>query len=127
MFERRHRPHPADAHAAHASPAPALDTSDLKEAYRHGRKDERARRKRHPILMTVLFLLALAGAAFITLAVINGSFSDAGQVADHNLSVAAERAEPAGRGAAGEAAETLRGVGDADPAPPPATAAQPAS
>jgi hypothetical protein len=119
MFDRRHRPHPADAQAG---AAPALDTSDLKEAYRHGRHDERARRKRHPVLMTVLFLLALAGAAFIALAVINGSFRDAGQVADHNLSVAADRAEPAVRGAAGEAAESLRSVGDADPDP-----AQPAS
>lgn len=124
MFDRRHRPHPADAHAA---PAPALDTSDLKEAYRLGRKDERARRKRHPILMTVLFLLALAGAAFIALAVVNGSFGGAGQVADHNLSVAADRAEPAVRGAAGEAAEAVRGIGDADQAPPPAQPAQPAS
>lgn len=126
MFDRRHRPHPAEAHAA---PGPGLDTSDLKEAYRLGRKDERARRKRHPILMTVLVLLALAGAAFIALAVINGSFGDAGQVADHNLSVAADRAEPAVRGAAGEAAETLRGVGGADETPPPAQqpATQPAS
>ena len=124
MFERRHRPHPAEAHAA---PAPALDTSDLKEAYRHGRRDERARRKRHPILMTVLFLLAIAGAAFIALAVVNGSFRDAGQVADHNLSVAADRAEPAVRGAAGEAAETLRGVGDSEQAAPAQPATQPAS
>lgn len=123
MFDRRSRPHPVDAHAA---PAPALDTSDLKEAYRLGRKDERARRKRHPILMTVLFLLALAGAAFIALAAINGSFGGAGQVADHNLSVAAERAEPAVRGAAGDAAEAVRGIGDPDPAPP-AQPAQPAS
>lgn len=122
MFERRRRPHPADAPAG---PAPALDASDLKEAYRLGRKDERARRKRHPVMMTVLFLLALAGAAFLALAAINGSFREAGQVADHNLTVAAERAEPAVRGAAGEAAETLRGVGQSDPAPVPAPA-QPA-
>jgi hypothetical protein len=122
MFNRRHdRLHPAEA-----GPAPALDTSDLKEAYRLGRKDERARRKRHPVLMTVLFLLALAGAAFLGLAAINGSFSDAGQVADHNLSVAADRAEPAIQGAAGEAADTLRSVGDGDEATP-APAAQPTS
>lgn len=125
MFDRRNRPHTAESPAA---PAPGLDTSDLKEAYRHGRKDERARRKRHPILMTVLILLALAGAAFIALAVINGSFQDAGQVADHNLSVAADQAEPAVRGAAGEAAETLRGVGTSEPSPPPTEpSAQPAS
>ena len=126
MFNRRHPVHPADGGPATA-PAPGLDTSDLKEAYRIGRKDERARRKRHPVLMTLLFLLALAGAAFLGLAVINGSFSGAGQVADHNLSVAADRAEPAVRGAAGEAAETLRGVGDADQPAPAAPAAQPAS
>lgn len=122
MFNRR----PSRMHPVEAGPAPGLDTSDLKEAYRLGRKDERARRKRHPVLMTVLFLLALAGAAFLALAALNGSFSGAGQVADHNLSVAADRAEPAIQGAAGEAAETLRSVGDADEtAPPPA--AQPAS
>lgn len=123
MFNRRHeRLHPAEA-----GPAPGLDTSDLKEAYRLGRKDERARRKRHPVLMTVLFLLALAGAAFLALAVINGSFQDAGQVADHNLSVAADRAEPALQGAAGEAAESLRSVGDGrDATPETAPATQPA-
>ena len=126
MFDRRHRPHPADAHAA--GPAPGLDTSDLKEAYRLGRKDERARRKRHPLLMTVLVLLALAGAAFLALAALNGSFRDAGQVADHNLSVAAARAEPAVRSAADEAAESLRSVGEPDPAPAPAQPpARPAS
>jgi hypothetical protein len=76
-----------------------------KNAYERGRRDERAARKRHPFIMTLLFLLAIAGASFITLAVMNGSFSGGGAVADHQIAVAA----PAVQGAvstAGQAAET---------------------
>jgi hypothetical protein len=92
---------------------PALDTSDLKEAYRMGRKDERAARKRHPVMMTITFLMALVGVTLLGLAAINGSFEDAGRVADHNLGVAADRAEPAVRSAADDAADRLRGADEA--------------
>lgn len=123
MFNRRDRAHPADPEARPAEPA--LDTGDLKEAYRMGRKDERARRKRHPVLMTFTFLAALVGVALLSLAAINGSFERAGQVADHNLDIAADRAEPVVRDAAGEAGEAIRGVGDPAPQSAPAPADRP--
>jgi hypothetical protein len=110
---------------------------DLKTAYEEGRRDERAKRKRHPVLMTILFLLALAGAILLVLALVNGSFRDAGAMADSNLAVAADRAAPviedaaartgdAARGAARDAAASLRGADQPAP-PPPATATAPSA
>jgi len=110
---------------------------DLKTAYDEGRRDERAKRKRHPIIMTILFLLAFAGAVLLILAAVNGSFRDAGEMADANLAVAADRAAPviedaavrtgdAARGVARDAAASLRGAErpvETPPAPPSAVTA----
>jgi hypothetical protein len=85
--------------------------ADLREAYERGRRDERATRKRHPILMTFTFVAAAVGLALLALAAFNGSFSGAGQVVDKNLTVAADRAEPAVRDAASSAGQTLREAG----------------
>jgi hypothetical protein len=79
-----------------------------KAAYERGRKDERAARKRHPVIMTGLFVLAIAGASLMTLAAMNGSFSGGGAVADHQISAAV----PVVQGAvssAGQAAESAGG------------------
>jgi len=97
-----------------------VDAEGLKSAYEEGRRDERARKKRHPFIMTMLFLLAIAGAALLTLAAVNGSFRDGGQMADANLAVAADRAAPviedaavrtgeAAKQAARDAAANIRG------------------
>jgi hypothetical protein len=85
-----------------------LDRQDLREAYNRGRRDERAGRKRHPVLMTLLFLAAAVGAVLIALAAVNGSFGGAGQVVDQNLSTAADRAEPVVRGAASDASQAVK-------------------
>ena len=80
---------------------------DVKTAYEQGRRDERAQRRRHPFIMTGLVVLAAAGASLITLAVINGSFSSGGEVADHQIAVAA----PALQGAATTAGAAAQAAG----------------
>ena len=79
-----------------------------KAAYDRGRRDERAARKRHPFIMTGLFLLAIAGASFITLAAVNGSFSGGGAVADHQIAVATPIVQDAVSNA-GQAAKSAGG------------------
>jgi hypothetical protein len=83
-------------------------TAAAKAAYDKGRRDERAARKRHPVIMTGLFVLAIAGASLITLAVMNGSFSGGGAVADHQISVAA----PVVQGAVSTAGQAAQSAGD---------------
>jgi hypothetical protein len=85
--------------------------ADLREAYERGRRDERALRRRHPVLMTLLFLAAAVGAILIGLAAANGSFTRAGGVVDQNLAVAANRAEPAVRDAAASASQSIKDAG----------------
>lgn len=87
-----------------------LDRADLRAAYEHGRRDERARRRRHPIGMTIAFALALMGAVMLVLALTQGSFGRAGDVVDHSLSIAAQRAQPAAQNAAQQLRDAARGV-----------------
>jgi predicted anti-sigma-YlaC factor YlaD len=91
-----------------AKTADTLDKADLREAYEHGRRDERARRRRHPIGMTITFALALVGVVLLGLAVINGSFGRAGQVVDQSLSIAADQAAPTAAQAAANAGQSIR-------------------
>jgi hypothetical protein len=91
--------------------ADALDKADLREAYERGRRDERAARRRRPLLMTITFALALIGAALLALAAVNGSFMRAGGVVDKKLNVAADRAGPAVSQAASDAGKSLRDAG----------------
>jgi hypothetical protein len=85
--------------------------ADLREAYERGRRDERAMRRRHPVLMTFLFIAAAIGAILVGLAAANGSFTRAGGVVDQNLTVAANKAEPAVRDAAANAGQSLKDAG----------------
>jgi hypothetical protein len=91
----------------------ALDKADLREAYERGRRDERAGRKRHPLLMTVTFLLALVGVVLLAMAAAQGSFGRAGGVVDRQLSVAADHAQPTVDEAAASAGQSLRDAGAA--------------
>jgi len=110
--------------------AEALERADIREAYERGRKDERASRKRHPILMTFTFIAAAVGVVLMALAAYNGSFGRAGGVVDNNLAVAATQAEPVVRDAARDAGQSLREAGasitdraaEASPAAPQAPA-----
>jgi hypothetical protein len=90
----------------------ADESHDVKTAYEKGRRDERAERKRHPFVMAGLFVLAAAGASLITLAAMNGSFTGGGEVADHQISVAAPAVQNAVTNA-GHAAQAA-GAGIAD-------------
>jgi hypothetical protein len=101
----------------HATTPDALDRADLREAYERGRRDERASRKRHPVLMTFTFVAAVVGVALLALAAINGSFTRAGGVVDQNLNVAANKAEPVVRDAAADASQSLREAGQSVGAP----------
>ena len=89
----------------------ALDKADLRAAYERGRRDERAARKRHPLLMTLTFAMALVGVVLLVLAAVNGSFGRAGGLVDQQLNVAADRAEPAVREAASSAGQSLQDAG----------------
>lgn len=91
--------------------AEALERADIREAYERGRKDQRASRKRHPILMTFTFIAAAVGVVLMALAAYNGSFGRAGGVVDNNLAVAATQAEPVVRDAASDAGQSLRKAG----------------
>jgi len=91
----------------------ALDKADLREAYERGRSDERASRKRHPLMMTVTVLLAIVGVVLLAMAAVNGSFMRGGGAVDQQLDVAAERAAPAVNNAASSAGQKLREAGEA--------------
>jgi hypothetical protein len=105
MFGRR----PAEAQRVAVETGP--DGADLQAAYERGRQDERAQRRRHPLMMTLLFVAALAGLAILGVAAYEGSFARGGVVVDQNLSAAADRAEPAVRGAAADAGQAVQGAG----------------
>jgi hypothetical protein len=85
--------------------------ADLKEAYERGRKDERASRRHHPVLMGLTLVAALAGVIILGLAALNGSFAAAGAAVDQNLHVVVNRAAPQVRGAAAEAGQSLHDAG----------------
>lgn len=87
--------------------------ADVREAYERGRKDERASRKRHPLLMTLTFIFAICGLALLAIAAVNGSFASGGAVVDQNLSIAADQTGPQVRQAASQAGQSLRDAGEA--------------
>ena len=90
----------------------ALDVAEVREAYDRGRKDAKSERKRHPVMMTLLFVAAAVGIGLMALAAYNGSFSQAGKTVDANLATVATRAEPAVRDAAADAQASLREAGE---------------
>ena len=83
--------------------------ADLRHAYERGRLDERARRRRHPIFMTLTFACAAVGLVALVLAATMGSFERGGAMIDNGLAIAANRAGPAARQAADSARQTVRG------------------
>lgn len=84
------------------------DEPDLREAYALGQRDAKAARRRHPVIMTLLVIVAAIGFIVLALAVVNGSFSGAGTVVDQNLAKAAAEAEPVVRSAADDAGQALK-------------------
>ncbi len=90
---------------------PALAGEDLRLAYERGRRDERAARKRHPILMTLTVGVAVVGGVVLALAAREGSFASGGARFDQGVSVAAAKAEPVVRDAADGAGTALKDAG----------------
>ena len=101
-----------DAHAPTGAYAAGITLQDLQrethDAYKRGRRDERADRVGHPILTILVVLLAILGLALGVLALRERSFQGAGRVFDGWVGFAAEDAREVGRQAqdvAGEAAQ----------------------
>jgi hypothetical protein len=72
----------------HAAPAPA----EIRAAYERGRRDERARRRRSPIMALAVGSAALVGGAALALAALEGSFANGGAIMDEQVSKAAQQA-----------------------------------
>jgi hypothetical protein len=86
----------------------------LRDAYDHGRRDERARRERRrgpPLLTFLLVLVAAAGAFEIYLAIQQGGFANGGRVVDQNLANTTATASQATRNAADKAGDALENAG----------------
>jgi hypothetical protein len=86
----------------------------IRRAYDRGRRDERARHPRRrgsPVLTTVLFLAACAGAFVIYLGISQGSFTGGGQAIDQNIANAKAQAAQAGRNVANKTGDALENAG----------------
>lgn len=92
------------------------EAADLREAYERGRTDARKARRRHPVAMTFMIVLAAIGIIVVALAAVNGSFSGAGTVVDRNLATAATQAEPVVRDAASQAGQAVKNAADGNDA-----------
>ncbi|MBI1407693.1 MAG: hypothetical protein GC145_16395 [Caulobacter sp.] len=86
--------------------------ADLSAAYQRGRKDERARHRRSPLIAVALVAVALVGGASLVLAAREGSFREGGAVLDAGVGVAAREAVPTLKRGAHKAGEELRKVQD---------------
>jgi hypothetical protein len=82
------------------------------EAYERGRRDERARRKSHPVFWGLVLVLAVVGGIVLAVAVVNGgSFSRGGQVVDANVRAAQQQAAPVVAKAADQAQQQVNQTG----------------
>ncbi len=95
------------------APAPAVAPleGELQKAYERGRRDERARRRRSPLVMLGMALTALVGAGILAVSAWQGSFTRGGAVVDHQIATAADTAEPKIQAAAEDARSALRQAG----------------
>jgi hypothetical protein len=106
---------------------------EVREAYRRGRLDEKAKRKRHPVSMSIGIALAAVGAIALAVAIVNGgSFTRGGQVMDQNIQSAAQQAQPVAQRAASDASQAVSHAGSdlrqriaGEPETPPAPPARP--
>lgn len=88
-----------------------LTEADVKAAYDRGRRDERARRRRSPLMSLAFGLTAIAGAGLLFFAAKEGSFQRGGAAVDTQLAVASENAAPVLRGAARDTGDKLGELG----------------
>ncbi len=127
LFQRRA---PAHAHV-HADTVPTdghgqvhaqgHSDAELRAAYERGRKEERARHRRSPLLAMALVAVALIGGTSLVLAAKEGSFREGGAMMDAGVSTAAREAVPTIRKGAAAVQDSLSSDGQPDDEP----AAQP--
>ncbi|MBX3481073.1 MAG: hypothetical protein KF842_11790 [Caulobacter sp.] len=86
--------------------------ADLAAAYQRGRKDERARHRRSPLIAVAVVAVALVGGASLVLAAREGSFREGGAVMDAGVGVAARETVPTLKRGAVKAGQELRKVQD---------------
>src|SRR5688572_20523927 len=98
----------ADGQVHHVGPTDA----DVGAAYDKGRRAGRARHTSHPFLALMVIAVALVGGIMLFLAIREGSFSGAGQVADQQLAVAQAEAPGVIANAGQKAGEVARDVGE---------------
>lgn len=82
-----------------------------RDAYDRGRRDERARRGGFSLVSAVVLMAAVVGGGAIFLAAREGSFTAGGEVVDHQLTTAADKAKAPLRGAADRAGDALENAG----------------
>lgn len=68
--------------------------AELKAAYERGRREEKARHRRSPLIAMGLVAAALIGGTSLVLAAYKGSFSEGGALMDRGVSTAAREAVP---------------------------------
>ena len=90
-----------------------------REGYQTGRKDAAVaakaapRRHGHPLLATLVVLVALVGALWLALAVREGSFTDAGKVVDAKVAEVTTPAKDAARTATERSGQAVANAGQA--------------
>ena len=105
-------PEIGDPAVAVPTPPPAADTRDAFAAgLRMGHREERMRRRGHPVLGLFLGVVALAGAAMLALAAHEGSFARGGQVVDQNISAATGQVQNAGADAITRTGQAIQTAG----------------
>ncbi len=82
-----------------------------RDAYDRGRRDERARHGGFSLVSAVVLMAAVIGGGAIFLAAREGSFAAGGQLVDHQLTTAADKAGTPLRGAADRAGNALENAG----------------
>lgn len=82
-----------------------------RDAYDRGRRDERARRGGFSLVSAVVLMAAVVGGGAIFLAAREGSFTAGGEVVDHQITTAADKAKAPLRGAADRAGDALENAG----------------
>ena len=119
FWKHRNQAHESHDHPAHGVQPAHLTERDVRAAYDQGRREERKRHKSHPILGLLVAVVAVVGGLMLFLAAREGSFSQAGAVADRKIEQARAEGPDAIRDVAlgartqsGETAQTLAQNGD---------------
>lgn len=97
--------------ARHDAAAQRAANAEWRDAYERGRRDERARRPTFSLVSLAVVLAAVVGGGAIFLAAREGSFTRGGEVVDHTLSTAADKAQAPLRGAADRTGNALEHAG----------------